>query len=209
MPLQEHLDRTLREWLGHYQETLVANAIRYKGVAVWKNVLDLWVYQEIIHETRPEVVVEIGCKYGGSALWFADLMRTVGPGRVVAVDLIQPAVGLPENVHFIQGDSVSSQTVARVRDLCRGQRTMVVADSDHAADHVLQELRLYGPLVAPGHYFVVEDGVVDALGWEKFTPGPAVAVRRFLGENSHFVVDRSREKFGLTYNPDGFLRRVS
>jgi len=63
-------------------------------------------------------------------------------------------------------------------------------------------------MVAPGCYFVVEDGIIDVMDWPQYQPGPLVAVQRFLDENSSFVTDERREKFILTYAPGGFLKRV-
>ncbi len=152
--------------------------------------------------------MEIGCKYGGSATWLADLMRTVGSGDVLAIDLLPRPASLPADVRFYQGDSTSPETLAHITAECTGKRTMIIADSNHAAEHVLAELRLYSPLVSVGGYFVVEDGIVDVMDWKRFIPGPMVGVHRFLAENDCFVIDGSREKFGITYNPDSFLKRV-
>jgi cephalosporin hydroxylase len=86
---------------------------------------------------------------------------------------------------------------------------MVVLDSDHSAAHVLDELRAYAPLVTPGSYLVVEDTNINGHPvFDSFGPGPTEAVTKFLDESSAFVVDRSREKFLLTFNPSGWLRRV-
>jgi len=206
--LEDHLDMTLREWVEHYQTRIVTQQLRYRGVPIWKNVLDLWVYQEIIHRTSPAAVVEIGTKHGGSLLWFSDVMRNVG-GRVVSVDLVRPDLELPDNAVFVEGNSVDPGTVDEVRRACADDRAMVVADSDHRAEHVLEELRVYSPLVAEGCYYVVEDGIVDAMRWERYCPGPAVAVQRFLAECDEFEADPHCEKFILTYNPGSFLRRVA
>jgi cephalosporin hydroxylase len=62
-------------------------------------------------------------------------------------------------------------------------------------------------MVAPGCYFIVEDGIVDVMAWQQHTPGPLVAVQKFLCTNNQFVIDESREKFILTYAPSGFLKR--
>jgi cephalosporin hydroxylase len=199
---------TLREWVEHYQESVIMEQVRYRGVLAWKNVFDLWVIQEIIHETQPEIVIEIGCKFGGTTLWLSDIMKTVAAGRVLSIDLARPAIPFPENVDFIEGDSISEETLAQVRKRVQGKRAMVIADGNHAANHVLQELRLYGPLVAPGCYFIAEDGIVDVMLWKQFTPGPLVAVQRFLIETNDFEIDHHREKFILTYAPAGFLKRV-
>jgi cephalosporin hydroxylase len=207
-PLSRCLEMTLREWTERYQQEIATRQVRYRGVLAWKNVLDLWIVQEIIHESQPEVVIEIGCKFGGTTLWLSDTMKTVAQGKVISVDLKAPSILLPENVHFVEGNSIGKQTVATISAMTKGKRSMVIADGNHAADHVLEELRLYGPLVAVGCYFIAEDGIVDVMEWEKFTPGPLRAVQRFLQESTDFEIDRSREKFLLTYAPSGFLKCV-
>jgi cephalosporin hydroxylase len=207
-PLARSLNMTLREWVDYYQGNVVLKDVRYRGVLTWKNVFDLWVVQEIIHETQPEAVIEIGCKYGGTTLWLSDVMKTVVSGTVISIDLERPESDLPGNVHFIQGDSIAPQTIARVRGLSAGRRTMVMTDGNHEADHVLKELELYGKMVTPGCYFIVEDGIVDVMEWAQFQPGPLVAVQRFLATNTQFFADESREKFILTYAPGGFLKRA-
>jgi cephalosporin hydroxylase len=86
---------------------------------------------------------------------------------------------------------------------------MVVLDSDHTDAHVTQELEAYGPLVTPGCYMVVEDTCLNGNPvLRRFGPGPAEAVRRFLETDNSFEVDRGREKFKMTFNPGGYLRRV-
>lgn len=209
-PLRANLDMTLREWIERYQRVVVFENVRYRGVLTWKNVLDLWVYQEIIWETGVEVVVEIGVRHGGTTLWLADTLRNfIGErGTVIAIDLETPPLDLPANVIFINGSSIAVETLEQVRALCAGRRSMVLADGSHEAAHVLQELRLYGPPVSDGCYFIAEDGIVDVMDWTQYTPGPLVATRQFTAENDEFVIDRSREKFLLTYAPDGFVKRV-
>jgi cephalosporin hydroxylase len=208
--LEERLDMTLREWIERYQQKLVFEHVHYRGISTWKNVLDLWIYQEIIWETGVEVVIEIGTRYGGTTLWFSDLLRNFRgeAATVISIDLEKPALQFPANVHFICGDSVAPETVAEARSVCRGRKTLLIADGNHTADHVLQEMRLYGPLISEGSYFVAEDGIVDVMEWKEFTPGPLVAAQQFLAETDEFVLDRSREKFLLTYAPGGFLKRV-
>lgn len=208
--LEAQLDMTLREWIERYQRKLVFEHVHYRGVATWKNVLDLWVYQEIIWETGIEVVIEIGARHGGTTLWLSDLLRNFlgDSGCVISIDLERPNRELPANVHFICGDSIAPATVSAAHSVCAGRKTLVIADGDHAADHVLQEIRLYAPLISEGSYFIAEDGIVDVMNWKEYTPGPMVAAQRFLAETDEFILDRSREKFLLTYAPGGFLKRI-
>jgi cephalosporin hydroxylase len=206
--LGRSLDMSLREWIEYYQGSVAMKQVHYRGVPSWKNVFDLWVIQEIIHETQPEVVIEIGTKFGGTTLWLSDVMKTAASGSVISVDLKRSRIDFPENVQFIEGNSIAPDTVAQVKSLCEGHRAMLMTDGNHAAEHVFQELVLYAPMIAPGCYFVVEDGIVDVMDWPQYQPGPLVAVQRFLSENSSFVADERREKFILTYAPGGFLKRV-
>jgi cephalosporin hydroxylase len=209
--LAANLGMDLRTWTQRYQDEVVLSQVRYRGVLTWKNVLDLWVYLEIFWDTGVEAVVEIGVKHGGTTLWLADQLKTlVGErGVVIGVDLKLPETEMPANVRLLEGDSLDPALIGQVRGLLGDRRTMVIADGNHAADHVLGEMRAYGPMVSDGCYFIAEDGIVDVMDWEAFTPGPQVAARRFVEESADFRIDREREKFLLTYAPDGFLLKGS
>jgi cephalosporin hydroxylase len=180
------------------------------GVRAQKCAFDLWVYQELLHELRPAVIVECGTANGGSALFLASICDLLGYGEVVTVD-IDDAPGRPphERITYLKGSSTEPEMVERVRQLVAGRApVIVILDSDHSRDHVLNELRLYAPLVSAGSYLIVEDSninghpVVPDNG-----PGPAESVTQFLSETDEFEVDRSREKFFLTFNPSGYLRK--
>ena len=85
---------------------------------------------------------------------------------------------------------------------------MVVLDSDHSRDHVLRELRRFHSLVSPGQYLVVEDTNVNGHPvLPQHGPGPMEALDIFLAENDDFEIDSSREKYLITFNPRGYLRK--
>lgn len=181
----------------------------YLGVRLLKCPTDLWTYQEIIHATRPELIVETGTAYGGSALYLAHLCAATGTGRVVTVD-IDPKPDRPahERITYLSGSSTSTVIVERIRREAEGKRVMVILDSDHRRAHVLEEMQLYSPLVTPGCYLIVEDTNINGHPvLPEHGPGPVEAVREFLKSAPHFKVDRSREKFLLTFNPSGYLLR--
>lgn len=164
--------------------------------------------QEIIAETRPEVLVETGTNFGGSALFFASLFDLLGVGEVVSVDLRPLSKELPAHprIAYIGGRSSTDEGVlAEVSRRVEGKRTMVILDSDHSRPHVLRELELYSPLVSPGFYLIVEDTAIDT--YHGHSDGPAGAVREFLAKTDGFVVDSAREKHSITFNPGGYLRR--
>ncbi len=180
------------------------------GVLTRKCPLDLWIYQEMIFELEPDLIVECGTAFGGSALFLACTCDQVGQGRVVSID-IATSNDLPQHprIQYLVGSSTSSGVVDQIRSLVdEARRVMVILDSDHSKDHVLAELRLYAPLVGTGSYVVVEDTNVNGHPvMADFGPGPMEAIDQFMTESDDFVIDRSREKFLLTFNPRGFLRR--
>lgn len=193
-------------WLTYHRSTYWHDT-RWLGAQAVKSPLDLWVYQEIVWETRPDVILETGTHRGASALFLASICDLVGTGRVVSIDLNEVSDSYPRHprIEYVGGrSSLDAELPAGIEHA----RTMVVLDSDHSFDHVLAELERFGPLVAPGCYLVVEDTAVGGRPVERrFGPGPAEAVERFLSTHLEFEVDRSREKFLSTFNPGGYLRR--
>ena len=90
----------------------------------------------------------------------------------------------------------------------KGRRVIVNLDSDHSMGHVLQELRMYAPMVSPGSYIAVEDTHLDGVPTHpEQGPGPMAAVLQFLSENHDFEQDFSREAMVMTSYPGGWLRR--
>jgi len=184
---------------------------RWLGRPAAKCPLDLWVYQEILCETRPDLVIETGTAAGGSALFLASVLDLLGGGRVLSID-IEDRADRPEHdrIRYLLGSSTDEEIVDTVRGLAGAARTMVVLDSDHAKGHVLAELRAYSPFVSRGCYVVVEDTNVNGHPVRReFGPGPMEAVDEFLAAGAPFEVDASREKFFMTFNPRGYLRRVA
>lgn len=181
------------------------------GVPILKSPLDCWVYQEIIHEQRPDLIIETGTDLGGSALFLASICDSIGHGRVVSIDIRSATRVRHPRIDLLVGDSTSDAILERVRELARGtERRMVILDSDHSADHVRRELRAYRDLVSIGSYLVVEDTNLNGHPvMPEHGPGPFEAVTEFLQDNDDFEADRSREKFLLTYFPNGYLKRVS
>jgi len=196
----------------------------WMGVPVRKCPTDLWKYQELLYELRPDVIIETGTQLGGSAYYFASLCDLLGKGRVITIDVDtvedslakeHNAVGMarPEHprISYLRGSSTSDDVVHRVKESIQpGETVFVVLDSDHKKKHVLGELRAFAPLVPVGGYIVVEDTNVNGHPiLPDFGPGPHEAVNDFLQENNDFVMDRSRESHLMTFNPCGYLRRVT
>lgn len=198
-------------WVYYRSADSTWNNTNWLGTKVLKNPLDMWVFQEIVNETRPDVIVEAGTFWGGSALYLANLFDLLGHGQVVTID-IEEMKGRPRHprIHYLLGSSTAPEIVAEVKSFLSPQdKVMVILDSDHHKPHVLQELKIYSQLVTKGSYLIVEDTDINGHPvFRSFGPGPMEAIEEFMQTNSDFVADRSREKFLMTHNPKGYLRRI-
>ena len=180
------------------------------GAQALKNPLDLWVYQEIMAETRPELVVETGTYRGGSAYYLASICDLLGAGEVVSIDIesVRDDYPMHSRITYLGGrSSTDPDVVAEVRARAEGKRTLVILDSDHSQAHVEAELAEYVPFVPVGSYVIVEDSNVGQIR-KDLLPGPLEAIEAFLARTDEFEIDREREKFLITFNPSGYLRRV-
>jgi len=179
------------------------------GIIARKCPLDLFVYQDLIFELRPDLIVECGTADGGSAVFLASICELAGHGEVVTIDIRGGDLPRCPRVSYWQGETLSADVLTRLENLVYGRESvMVLLDDDHTRDHVLEELRAYQRFVTPGSYLIVEDtNINNHPVFPEFGPGPMEAVETFLRESNEFAVDRSREKFFLSFNPGGFLRK--
>lgn len=187
--------------------------------------------QELIYALRPDVVLETGIAHGGSLIFYAGIMAAMNHGRVIGVDIeIRPhnraaieAHEMVGRIEMIEGSSVDPAIVADVRSRIRpGEKVLVLLDSNHTRQHVLDELRAYGDLVSEDSYIVACDGIMqDVVGGERTSPdwdtnNPQFAVKDFLAERSDFVLEEPSFPFNegqiqerVTYWPNAYLRRIA
>src|ERR1700752_5205362 len=112
--------------------------------------------QEVIWAAKPAVIIETGVARGVSLIFSAAMLALLGKGKVIGVDIDIRAHNrdtierhpMSKRVVLIEGSSTHATTLAKVRaEIPVGASVMVVLDSDHSREHVLAELRGYGPLV--------------------------------------------------------------
>jgi len=200
-----------------YYNTFVWKKTSWMGITCWKSVSDMWNYQEILYELKPSLVIEFGTNQGGSALFFATIMKQLGtPFKVLSVDIthkpLDPAARRDPDIVFVESSSTVPAIAEQIRSL-RSEfpgKAFAILDSDHTMDHVLAEMKLLRPLLSTGDYLLVEDSSVNGHpvlpGWG---PGPYEAIeayeREFPSDYTHDVV--REKKFGWTQATNGFLIR--
>ena len=165
----------------------------------------------MIHETKPDLIIECGTSRGGSAYFFANICDLLGHGRIVTIDVeILPGRADHPRITYLHGSSTDDKIVQQVKDMAKScQSVMVILDSDHSEDHVANELEKYHALVTKGNYLVVEDSNVNGHPvWPMHGPGPMEAILKFIKNNPQFQVDKARERHLVTFNPMGYLKRI-
>jgi cephalosporin hydroxylase len=198
-----------------YFNTFVWKKTTWMGVDCWKSVSDMWNYQEILFELKPSLVIEFGTAHGGSALFYANVMRQMGkPFKVFSVDIdhgrLNPAARCDPDILFVKSGSTVPAIAEQIQHL-KGEfpgKIFAILDSDHSMSHVLAEMKLLRPLLSAGDYLIVEDANLNGHpilpGWG---PGPYEAVEAYEHEfPTDYRHDVAREnKFGFTFAPNGFL----
>jgi cephalosporin hydroxylase len=174
----------------------------YRGTRVRAYPTDLWVYQELIEELKPALVVETGTYRGGTALFLADRLQTSGRGKVVTIDAdVEPNRPRHPRLTYLTGPPTAPDIVDDVRDrLDPSAPALFILGAGRTRDDVLAELEAYAPMVPSGSVLVVGHTHLD---------GPAQAVREFLASTNDFEVDARGERHFVTASPGGFLRRTS
>lgn len=203
-------DFSLAELLPLIQNRIMQKT-SYFGVKTLKNPMDFWVYQEIIVEQQPDVIIEIGNNWGGSTLAIAHLLDNLGHGRVIGVDIDQSKIIDKIRRHprivLIEDDAVNAYE--QIKDLVKtDKKVMVIEDSAHTYDNTIKVLRHYSKLINKGSYFIVEDSICHHGLDIGPSPGPFEAIESFIAENDDFIIDREKESFLITWNPKGFLLKI-
>lgn len=188
------------------------------GIKTLKCPFDLWIYQEIIYDTRPDIIIETGTGDGGTTRFLATICDFINHGKVISIDLenTNHKSYLPKHnrIIYITGSSISQSTIDQIKSFSISNRSpnkeckiMVILDSDHHKNHVLSELNIYSSFITQQNYIIVEDTNLNHPNPTDFE-GPMEAIEEFLKTNKNFVIDESKHKFYLTFNPRGYLKRI-
>jgi cephalosporin hydroxylase len=187
--------------------------VTYKGVSTLKCPFDYVLYQMLICEIKPDLIIEIGTNKGGSALYLADLLELNGKGEVHTVDLPGNTENALLHSHsrikiFKEGFAGYDTTI-----LSKYEVIIIIEDGSHQYGDVLAALNKFANFVSKNSYFIVEDGIIAELGREKeYNGGPQKAIAEFLKTNKNFTVDRKWCDFfgtNATFNVNGYLKKIS
>jgi cephalosporin hydroxylase len=185
--------------------------VLYRGVKAQRSPFDYVIYQMIIAEVQPDLIIEIGTNFGGGAYYMADLLDNLKKGEVHSIDITDncdPVVKAHPRIRLFH-EGYEKYDIEQVK---KYGTVLVIEDASHIYEHTLAAINKFCGLVSVGSYLIVEDGIVDKLGASKlFNGGPCRAIREFLPQHPEFIVDRKWCDFfgkNATNNVNGFLRRI-
>lgn len=195
------------------------------GLKIVKLPTDLHIFQEIIHKTKPKIIIETGIAHGGSLLFYASmLMINKIKGRVIGIDInlrtknkkkIKKNYLYNKYISLFEGDSTDTIIIEKIKKISKNKKTMVILDSNHTEEHVKKELEIYSKIVTKGNYLVVQDTGISHMPeemnknrpWNKKN-NPHTAVKKFLKTNNQFINDKNiYKKIYFSCSPDGFLKK--
>jgi cephalosporin hydroxylase len=221
----DETSRLARQWTKSMWNAGLWRQVSWLGVPILQWPTDLLLLQELMTRLRPRYVVETGLHHGGTAVFYASILRLLGiDGRVISVDIqIAPEArknvessAFSDRITLIEGDSKSDAVHRQIETLLQGEPNVLVClDSDHSRAHTFAELRRFSRYVPVGGYLVLFDTICEDLAdtpngetsWVE--DSPMAALRQFLAETPNFVTDPSWSKFLVTFAPQGFLLRRS
>lgn len=185
--------------------------ITYRDVKAIRCPFDYVIYQMIVSEVQPDLIIEIGTHRGGGALYLADLLNNLGKGVIHTIDVEQISdeklLSHPRIKLFTNGWENYD-----LKEADGFEKILVIEDGAHTYECSNGAIKKFAPLVTIGSYLIVEDGIVSELGLaEKLNGGPLKAIYEFLKNNEQFVIDRKWCDFfgkNATFNVDGYLKRV-
>lgn len=186
---------------------------------------------EVIYAVKPDVIIETGIAHGGSLIFYASLLKAMGKGRVIGVDIeirqhnraAMEAHELIPLITMIEGSSIAPEIVAQVRAIVKPADTvLLILDSNHSKAHVAAELEAYSDLVTKGSYIVSTDGIMrDVYDTPRGDPSwkndnPCAANEEFLSRHPEFELETPNWRFNeseldkvITGWPDCYLKRIA
>jgi cephalosporin hydroxylase len=190
---------------GHHKVT-------YRGIKMIKNPFDYLLYQMIINEVKPDLIIEVGTNHGGTALYMSDMLDLIGKGEIHTIDITE----YPMDERVINNKRIKRFLGGyQAYDLknCEGyEKILVIDDGSHLYEHTLEILQKFQDVVTPDSYFIVEDGALIHIGLTKdYGGGPVRAIEEFLQTNNNYIIDRNWCDFfgnNATFNTNGFLKKV-
>lgn len=193
---------------------------------------DLIRLQEVIYQVKPNIIIETGIAHGGGLIFYSSLLANiVKKFKVIGIDVDirrhnRKAITkhpLYKHITMLEGSSIDKEIIIKLKKLVSNKdKILVILDSNHSTDHVLEELKIYSKFVSKNSYIIACDGIQKYMlnaarsknDWN--TNNPITAIKKFLKVSKNFKVNKSNFIFNeskikknlVTYWPNAYLKRI-
>ena len=230
MAKDKKLKKMSLEWMLHADKYKYTYNFTWMGRPIIKFPTDMIVQQEIMWKLKPDLIIETGIAHGGSILFSASMIEMMGvDGEVVAVDIdirdhnkkLIKKHPMYKRVTMYEGSSVDPKIIDKIKKHVKNKKcVMVILDSNHSHNHVLEELKMYTPFITVGSYCILPDTFIEFFPsgyssnhnkrpWDVGN-NPYTAMKAFLKKNKNFSIDKSWSNKGvITETIDGYLKKIS
>lgn len=229
--IERQLDVNLKKKLLQVQIELDRYKFGYTfewlGIPIIRLPDDIIVFQELVFQVQPKVILEVGVARGGSVILSSSLVELLGNnGRVIGIDIDIRSHNLErikahrlyKNITLIEGNILDQGTLEKLKENLKDEKIdVLVLDSNHTHEHVIQELKLLSEFVSLGGYIVLPDTVIEDFPqgyYSKNRPwdvgnNPKTALNEFMSASDKFEIDTYfSTKAALSESPDGYIRKI-
>ena len=213
------------EWMLEADRYKYTYNFEWCGIPIIKFPNDMIVFQELIWKLKPDIIIETGIAHGGSIIFSASLLELIGHGKVIGIDIeirkhnleLLEGLELFKRIELIEDDSISKELHRYLEIETQGKSVVVVLDSMHTHDHVLNELNLFSKYINIDSYIVLPDTFIEFFPknyyqnrpWDVGN-NPWTALNEFLSSNPNFEVDTYfSNKALITESFNGYIARIN
>ena len=212
-----------KDWIDNVFDYEYVYHFRWLGRPIIQFPQDMVAVQELIWKIKPDFIIESGIARGGSLIFYASILELLNHGKIIGIDIdirkhnrieIENHT-LFKRIKLIEGSSIDDSVIHKIKKIIKDKKKiMILLDSHHTEQHVLEELEKYSPFVRSGSYIVVFDTIIEDMKkhHSKNRPwnhgnNPKTAVSKFLKKNKRFKIDKEiQKKLLITSCPDGYLK---
>ena len=214
-----------KDWIDNVFDYEYVYHFRWLGMPIIQFPQDMVALQELIWKIKPDFIIESGIARGGSLIFHASILEFLKHGKVIGIDIDIREHNRKEiekhplfkRIKLIEGSSIDDSVIDKIKKIIKDKKKiMVLLDSHHTEQHVLEELKKYSSFVNSDSYIIVFDTVIEDLTkhhstnrpWGKGN-NPRTAVSKFLKNNKRFKIDKQiQKKLLITSCPDGYLKCI-
>ena len=203
----------------------IAHQTKWLGEPILQLPQDLFIFQELIFENKPDYIIELGVAWSGSLLYYSSIFNIIGGKKVIGIDTyiptqIQKRINkfkkLKNCIKLLNGFSTDEKIIKEISKLTKNSKKIIIhLDSDHSKKMCLRTKKIF-KIIKKGSIIICDTHVeffkIIHGRNKEYRKGnnPMNALNIFLKskEGKKYKQDLSyQDRYLLTLNPFGILKK--